>query len=271
MKIITADSGWSEYLSIFEEFHGQKLALILWQLMPETGSRVIVDAVLSQLELTSPKLLLTLTRQGSIRKDLPLYCYSSDQQLIFRSQILDVQGQTLTISIPSEMKLLEGPEIEVLEKQLGLKMQDLWRVKRGMADLFIDSDVLKVKSMAERSGRDQDFLHQEFNLTVDQEDRLFADKRESPRARPKVDKWVKIQKAQEDHLQFFRLFDLSQGGMSFIVTDPSLFPKGVEVHIKGFDEFDLDDPLIGHIVSSRPINETNSEFKVGVKFSEGQN
>jgi hypothetical protein len=38
----------------------------------------------------------------------------------------------------------------------------------------------------------------------------------------------------------------------------------------GFNEFLLDDPLIGKVMSIRPMDEHQVEFKVGVKFTEGQ-
>ena len=49
---------------------------------------------------------------------------------------------------------------------------------------------MRVKSMAQRSNRDQQLLKSEFGLTVDEEDKLYADQRAAPRARPKDDKWV---------------------------------------------------------------------------------
>jgi hypothetical protein len=44
----------------------------------------------------------------------------------------------------------------------------------------------------------------------------------------------------------------------------------MEVFVMGFDAFDLDDPLVGIIMSQRAVDETNVEFKIGIKFSEGQ-
>jgi c-di-GMP-binding flagellar brake protein YcgR len=113
-------------------------------------------------------------------------------------------------------------------------------------------------------------LLQEFKLNFDEEEKFYASKRESPRARPELDKWVKVMKADADGPQLYKLFDLSRGGMAFIAEMHSEFIKDSDVFIVGFDEFDLDDALVGKVMSIRPLDELELTFKVGVKFSEGQ-
>jgi hypothetical protein len=179
---------------------------------------------------------------------------------------------TLGISVPNEIKLLEESEVLVVKGSTGRDMSDVWKVKR-LSDTpdTIPSDVLRVKSMAERSARDQELLNQEFTpVDLDEEDKLFADKRESPRARPKAEKQVKVAKLKGSGPATYKLFDLSRGGMGFIINDDFTFSRGEDIHIVGFNDFDLDDPLVGTIMSIRPIDGAQSEFKVGVKFSEGQ-
>ena len=129
---------------------------------------------------------------------------------------------------------------------------------------------MRVKSMAQRSNRDQQLLKSEFGLTVDEEDKLYADQRAAPRARPKDDKWVRLVKGVSETPLPYKLFDLSQGGMGFVSFDETEFPKGSDIRVVGFNDFELDDPLFGQIMSIRPIDGVLSEFKIGVKFSEGQ-
>lgn len=135
-----------------------------------------------------------------------------------------------------------------------------------------EANVVKAKAMSQRSNRDRDFLKKEFDPTssLEAEEKMFASKRESPRARPKKDKWVKVQRKGDSQIHFLRLFDLSRGGMGFIALGDQDFPKGSDIHVLGFDEFDLDDPIVGKVMSLRPLDDTQIEFKIGVKFSEGQ-
>ena len=58
--------------------------------------------------------------------------------------------------------------------------------------------------------------------------------------------------------------------MGLISTLDANFSKGQDIKIVGFNEFELDDPLFGQVMSVRPIDNNQIEFKVGVKFSEGQ-
>ena len=58
--------------------------------------------------------------------------------------------------------------------------------------------------------------------------------------------------------------------MGFVSFDETEFPKGSDIRVVGFNDFELDDPLFGQIMSIRPIDGVLSEFKIGVKFSEGQ-
>jgi hypothetical protein len=81
---------------------------------------------------------------------------------------------------------------------------------------------------------------------------------------------VKVAKLNGTGQALHKLFDLSRGGMGFIIHDDGIFSKGEEIRIVGFNDFDLDDPLVGMIMSIRPIDGAQSEFKVGVKFNEGQ-
>lgn len=271
MKIIRSDSGFLLYKRIFKHLQANQSVIVVWQVLAH--GREIGETRLSSFHAGSQLLHLELQPAFQLDPSEPLYCYAEDGQLIFKTGITEIREKNFTAYMPEELKLLEDDEVTVIKGQSGVDLSDVWKVKRlrledGPDDL---TETTRVKSMAERSSRDQDFLNQEFNLlSVDEEDKIFADKRESPRARPKKDRWVKVIVLGKSEIQLERLFDLSQGGMGFLTTFPDHFPKGSEIHIVGFDEFDLDDPLIGQIMSQRPLDDTQVEFKIGVKFNEGQ-
>ena len=48
---------------------------------------------------------------------------------------------------------------------------------------------------------------------LDEEDKIFAGQRESPRARPKMEKFVKLIPIGNNQASFYKLFDLSRGGL----------------------------------------------------------
>jgi hypothetical protein len=272
MRIIKSDTGFLLYQKIFKQLMAAEASIVVWQVLPTSGKRQVIDTKISSLHFESGNLSMELGPETPITTDLPLYCFAEDEALIFKTKIQEIGESGYLVSIPSEIKLLEDPEVTHIRGTIGKPISDVWRVKRLSHDRDdLGSDVIRVKSMAERSSRDQDLLHNEFGPAVlDEEDKLFADKRESPRTRPKDDKFVKVAQIRGDGPETFKLFDLSRGGMGFLAPNGDLFTKGEEIHVVGFNDFDLDDPLVGQVMSIRPID-GQLEFKVGVKFSDGQN
>lgn len=262
MRVIKSDTSFLFYEKIFKQLVSTKSPVVVWQLT-HSGKREITQTILNSFHMESGKLFFEIESKEGILEGLPLYCYVEAAPLIFKAEIQDVYETNISVNMPAEIHLLEESEAIAIQKSTGQRISDIWKVKR----LNLDE---KVKSMSERSTRDQELLNHEFGLSVDEEDKLFADKRESPRARPKEEKWVKLAKVLGPGPSLYKLFDLSRGGLGFVAFSESEFTKGSEVHIVGFNDFDLDDPLVGIVMSMRPIDGMLGEFKVGIKFSEGQ-
>lgn len=270
MRVIKSDSGFLAYQKIFRHLQTNNCTVVVWQLT-ENGERNVSHSRLNSFHLETKLLHFELANNYQITAGLPLYCYSEDGQFIFKSDITDVKKSVFSVQVPEEIKLLEDPDVSFIKGASGVDLAPVWKVKRLQIDEESKPDYMVVKSMKERSSRDQEFLNNEFNpISLDEEDKMFADKRESPRARPKVDKWVKIMSEASEEIHLLRLFDLSQGGIGFVTMDSHLFPKGTKIKVVGFEQYDLDDPLIGEVMSQRPIDDTQIEFKIGCKFAEGQ-
>lgn len=243
--------------------------LVVWQVL-ETGERSVVESKLNSFHLETGLLHFELQKPKSLNGFLPIFFYSRDGLFIFKTKISDMKSNVFSVTLPDEIKLLEEPDITFIKGSAGVDLAEPWKVKRLNFDRDRGPDYMKVKSMAERSTRDQDFLNNEFSVSLDEEEKMYADKRESPRARPKADKWVKVLPEGSDDPQLLKLFDLSQGGIGFVTMEKHMFPKGSKILVVGFAEFDLDDPLIGQVMSHRPIDDTKIEWKIGCKFDEGQ-
>lgn len=268
MRVIKSDSGFLAYQKIFRHIQSNHSPLVIWQVRPQSGERNISESRLNSFHLETKLLHFELPSDYEVESSLPLYCYSEDGQFIFKTDIKDIKNNVFSLQVPEEIKLLEDPDVTFIKGASGVDLAPVWRTKR--LNLDEEKPDMVVKSMSERTSRDQDYLNMEFQLTLDEEDKMYADKRETPRARPKVDKFVKVIAETGDITHYMKLFDLSQGGMGFVTLEPELFPKGSKVLVMGFDEFDLDDPLIGQVMSHRPIDDTQIEFKIGCKFDEGQ-
>ncbi len=270
MRIISSDTGFLVFRKLFQQLLSSQSPVVIWQNSAKNGAKVRCNTALNAFHFESKKLYFS-PLEGESAEFGPgmIFIYSENGQIIFKSSFNEINSG-ICLDMPAELKLLEDPEITVIQGALGIDMEEVWRVKRLQVDeIQANSDVMKVKSLEQRSGNDQQILNDELFVSVDEEDKLFADQRESPRARPKIQKYVTLQ-TEEGETGRFALFDLSQGGMAFVVEDESFFSKGNMVYVFGIDAKVLDDPLIGKVMSVRSLNEANQEFKVGVKFEEGQ-
>lgn len=271
MRVIKSDSGFLAYQKIFKQMLASASRLVVWQLRPGSGGRVIAGSFLNSFQLEKKLLHFDKSSFEGLDQNLPLFCYSEDGLFIFKTSITEIRDKVFSAAVPEEIKLLEDLDVTFIKGSCGVDLATVLKVKRIKVDDERQSDYLKIKSMRDRSSRDQEFLNNEFGAkSLDEEDKLFADKRESPRARPKQDKHVKVMGENSDEVHTFRLFDLSRGGIGFLCVDPSLFPKGSQIRVVGFEDFDLDDPLLGRVMSHRPVDESEVEFKIGCKFDEGQ-
>lgn len=268
MKIINPDSGFLSYEKPFKQIQSAKSLLIVWQVFPENGKRVVNETTLTSYDLTTQVLYLSSVNDF-LDPSLPLFFFAEEQNLIFKANVVEVKDDYFSTSFPAEMKVIEVADFQVIKTNTGMDLEGMWK-SRSRYKTGVHPSQWGVKAMAERSSRDQDFLNTEFDhLSLDEEEKLFADKRESPRVKPKAQKLVKVVKKGETEVNFFDLFDLSRGGMAFLTTIPENYPKGSEIYITGFDTFDLDDPLVGTVMSHRALDE-KFDVKVGVKFVEGQ-
>jgi hypothetical protein len=271
MKIINPETGFLVYNKIFKYLLAKHSVVVLWQVSPESGSRQIYESHINSYNFESKKIFLELNTFGLLKNSQVIFGYVEDGGLIFKTSIEEVRDASVCLQLPDEIKLLEVPELQQMQKSLGSKITDVWKVKsKFLKPDRPTPDYMRVKSMAQRTNRDQELLNNEFGLSLDEEDKIFASQRESPRARPKEDKWVNIIRNESGEAVLYKLFDLSRGGMGFLCSGETEFLKGAPIQVIGFNNYNLDDPLIGQVMSIRPLDSDMSEFKVGVKFSDGQ-
>ena len=270
MRVVKVENAFLLYIKIFKQLAANQHRIILWQVSPETGGRQISEMYLNSFNIETKKVYFSVNEFNLFKLDLPLYGYVEAGAFIFKSLIESIKDSTLTMKLPDQISLLEESDDFMADPTSKKSASEIYRLKTMDTTQDQGPDYMRVKSLSQRTAHDQEFLNQEFGLSLDQEDKLYADKRESPRARPKEDKFVKILRPTAEGAMIYRLFDLSRGGLGFVSLSENEFSKGEDIQILGFNEFQLDDPLFGKVMSIRPMDEHQVEFKIGVKFSEGQ-
>lgn len=272
MKVFKSDSqGIYAFQKIFKHIQSKGSKIVMWQLTSGSSGRNIGNSKLSSFQLESGILKFEIPAEYSVQKSSPMYFYSEDGQLIFKSEGIEFDQNHFSINVPLEIKLLEEDEVGKIKLITGIDISTVWKNKRFNFDEVSKINFGKIVGMSQRTNRDKEFLDNEFTpVSLDDEDKMFAGKRESPRARPKVEKWAKVASQNTPEIQLLRIFDLSRGGISFVTMEVNLFPIESKVNILAIEDHVLDDPLVAKVMSHRPIDELDIEFKIGCKFDEGQ-
>lgn len=100
--------------------------------------------------------------------------------------------------------------------------------------------------------------------------------RAMPRLTPQEEQLVGIRRLSQSEsvyhpLEFYELHDMSQGGLSFHVSDPAEFTVGERVQVEHLNSKELKTQLVGKVASVRVLEEQDDLFKIGVSFTTKDN
>tara|TARA_Y100001936_G_C16089939_1_gene685168 strand:- start:5045 stop:5842 length:798 start_codon:yes stop_codon:yes gene_type:complete len=265
MKTIDKTESPQEYFRHFQELISTQKVVLVWQIDKNSKKRSLSKVTLlsSRREDNALKALgIERFRELHLPEE-EVYFYVENKQLMFKSTKLEIDGHQFSGSLPDEVKILNDDEHETV-------MEAILEMVPPKSEGYIDyTPKKKRKYSSEQSDRDREIFEEELRfVSLDEEDRIYADVRGAPRARPKKNKKVTIKafkglrKADVHHL-----FDLSRGGLSIIVEKRKLFSPGDVVEILSFDDKKLDNPMLAEVKSVRGADEQGKRFKVGMQFA----
>ncbi len=269
--------------------------MMVWQVIG--GQRIINVLNLNSIDEAKHSLELKFSAQSEIELNPSnkAFCYISMTQTIFKTVITKYDDSGMRVSYPDELKLLDDEQVENMEQSFSV-MNDYHFVK-GYKYVDPKFDIVKVRGIASssfinnrmvgkisdissqyfetkvtrmlRSQHDHDLFADELRqISLDEEDLIFEESRSTPRSKPKEGKTVIM--ARQGNIATkanYKLYDLSQGGMSVLCLDENEFQRGVQIHVLGFDDRRFDQPMLAEVMSVRPVDEFNVQFKVGMKFN----
>jgi hypothetical protein len=271
MKSIKSDAK-KMYQDLFLKAQSSSPLIVIWQVQVNANERLITQLNLVTTDFDSNLLQFHLPQAIAFDPGLNIYAYSESGKFIFKGRVVQIDQNLLTISSPEEVLLLEEPDVDMIKARIGVDISTYWVTKRIPIEEVRQKNYMVVESIAKRTQRDQTYMASEFGgMSLDEEDKIFADQRQTPRGRPKLQKILKVQCQDNLDVHTLKLFDLSQGGISFLTQDLHLFGKGTKIKIVGFEDFILDDPLMAEVMSLRPVDELDLEHKVGCKFIDEEN
>lgn len=256
--------------------------IVSWDVAPDL-TRKIHPVKISDVSNDEDSLTFTLDQQPNFEfTEKIVFFYSEEQKIIFKSEIKQVEAGTLIVNIPSEIKKLDDKDNAAMAEMIALFNTEINFSKEDALSLSLDDDddpispdegSLEpdwfVKSM---SDHDANLFSTELSsITLDEEDKIFEGVRSAPRAKPPEGKMVTLQIHDESRPQStYTLYDLSQGGLSFLVFSKGEFNVGERLLIKAFDTNRFEAPMITEVKAIREADDMGIQYKVGCQFDESE-
>lgn len=114
---------------------------------------------------------------------------------------------------------------------------------------------------------ERDYIEKLQFVEVEDEEK-YKDQRTTPRKNAKEGQMVGIERLKLNKVFTEFLYDLSQGGMAFLVDDPGEYEVGEKLRLVSLDGVALEKIIEGEVVAIRKKEESLGEFKVCIKFLE---
>lgn len=111
-------------------------------------------------------------------------------------------------------------------------------------------------------------LFSKLQLIEKENEDIYLEKRKEERGKMKVDKVVQLRRFSENKnirhpTLTFNIYDLSKGGLSFLVDDPAEFHKDEILEISKIDKNEFKAPMKCKVMGKR---EQDGSYKIGIMF-----
>jgi hypothetical protein len=234
----------NEILRLAQKWKKNQTKVILWQQREGQERHQVQTIIFSISNDTKSFAVLGSTKGWDINDQF--YMYVEEGGYLLKTFYEENIPGRLILSIPQHLMLLMKDDEFVIKINNNL-----------------GNDFQRVKSLS--SSNRKSLLKDLGFISLDEEDRIYKDKRSSPRARPQIQKRVLVVMESNDCYEE-DLFDLSTGGMGFITERPENYLMTHTLHVLAFDRIPLDGILKGEVVGVREVDPSGITFKIGVKF-----
>lgn len=303
MRVINKEKSPHDYFRYFQDLIITKRPAIIWQVDGDAQQRRLFRGIV--LACRNQENILKIeciekNREFSLSSP-KVYFYVEQVQLMFSANKKGLDQLQLTTDLPAELhRLSENEHDKILQAFAQIdptRKMEILRYQQRAADYDFEARATgpdeyrfsgaggtddfdnyyvrvpgfrdeTLEPKVEQSERDRSIFEEELSfVSLDEEDKLYAAKRGSPRARPPEGKTVTMQLASgKGSPGVFPLFDLSRGGLAVLSFEEKEYRAGDLVHIQSFDHKTLDRPMVAEVKSVRPADDLGVQFKVGMQF-----
>ena len=280
MKAITPQDHKEEYAEIIQGLFVVFTPSIAWQ-NTAAGERKLYQFKIQDVNNEKESLLFVTDDDTShIQSNEIIFVFSDELKALFKANVAEALPGNVSIEQPKEVLKLDESDLKKYENLL----KDLQgELKAGVPELSLDLDEEEAEDVALPSAEetspnmwmslgmnehDANLIANELSyITLDEEDKMFEGMRAAPRAKPPEGKMVTLQSFDSTKAQVtLSLYDLSQGGLSFLVFAKDDFEIGEKIYIKAFDINKFETPMIAEIKAIREADDLGIQYKVGCQF-----
>ncbi len=286
MRTYNLEADIDKFQELFDQLKSAHTSLITWRVRDD-GTKDILTSEVVDFDISQAKLVLDFGKENEGFSNDMIFYFIKSELVIFKAPA----GE-----LPKEFKKLDEEEALDFSRRYQLDQEEFFVKGHGFANKINDHQLVKGRGaanihekgylkfesqsmtdhidnkwrMSSMSEHDSALFETELSFVeLDAEDEKYASKRAAPRARPSKGKMVKV--AQVDNnsgFDFYSLFDLSRGGLSFLCLTESEFQINTQINILGFDTNQFESPMVVEVKAIRETDESRSLFKVGCSFIE---
>ena len=243
MKVLANEERDNICVNLFQN----KLNITCWQPYPGDPTKKIKYIVNLDKITKENKLVIKsrFNKSFGFNNEGLVFFFCDKLKVIFKSQLVNLNGGEMTVDKPSEITLLEeGSTIAVKDP---MRTDHIETKKSAKVKFAPESAFMKVSRV--------------------NEDEQYAHMRAAPRKQTNKDQKVTVRflskKFQDKEMD---LFDLSRGGAGILVRNADYFSQGDQIEIVQIDGNDIDPTLKGEVMSVRTYDVEKGTFKAGIKF-----
>lgn len=278
MKAINPKEHKEEFAEIIQGLFVVFTPSIAWQ-NSKSGERSLYQFKIKDVNNEKESLQFTTEDDTSnLQSNELVFVFSDELKALFKAIVTEVLPGNVSIGQPKEVLKLDASDLEKYETLL----KDLQgELKTNTLELSLELDEeenITLPGPEETSPHmwmslgmnehDANLIANELSyITLDEEDKLFEGMRSAPRARPPEGKMVTLQSFDNSKAQVtLSLYDLSQGGLSFLVFAKDDFDVGEKVYIKAFDVNKFETPMVAEVKAIREADDLGIQYKIGCQF-----
>lgn len=283
-----------EILDLLHDLQESTGRFLVWkkQINPKEIRVRVVTGILSSNLVENDVVLIDLTSGNKLveyfGEEKFLFCFNPDKNLLFKAEIKDINVTKVVLSFPTKVNIISTQNVKIILPELDdPQLKKVFGTKKE-SKTSSESEATKNETLspdekqypAENSSLTevsestdsgaQPEITKEMPEAENESIEDYTAIRSAPRGKASGDQVIEViftSGPNTGEKGYYELFDLSVGGLSFIVFDEAEIQMGTTLNITNLGGNEKRPPLRAEAVSFSELDATSGEYKVGLKFN----